>query len=81
MRRDFTLRDAAGADRLLDLARPAPLATACPVRKAGPQPRIRDVSVAVVRVLREDGQDQLVERRVVRLVAGPSVKRAQPVTD
>ena len=56
-------------------------ATSCPAREARAQPRVGDVAVAVVRVLGQDRQDQLVERRVVGQVARPAVVGAQAVAD
>ena len=42
---------------------------------------VGDVAVAVVRVLRQDREDQLVDRRAVRLRAGLPVRRAQALHD
>ena len=52
-----------------------------PAREALAQPRVGDVAVAVVGVLGEDRQHQLVERSAVRHVAGMPVEAAQPVAD
>ena len=45
------------------------------------QPPVGDVAVAVVRVLRQDGEDQLVDRRPVRLELRLAVRRAQALQD
>ena len=50
-----------------------------PAREARAQPQEGDVAVAVVRRLREDGEDQLVERPPVRRRRRPAVDEPQPV--
>ena len=52
-----------------------------PGREALAQTRVGDVAVAVVGALGEDGEDELVERRAVGLLARDAVELAQPVAD
>ena len=65
MRTRLDLRDPAGPDRLLDLL-DRRVADRLPRREAVAQAQEGDVAVAVVRRLREDGQDELAERVAVR---------------
>src|SRR4051794_30386933 len=78
--RGLRRRQAARADRRLDLVERS-VAHGDPVREAVAQPQIRDVPVAVVRRLREDGQDELGDRVAVRTQARNAVGRRQPATD
>ena len=52
-----------------------------PSGEARAQAQVRDVAVAVVGRLREDGQDQLLEPLAVRRGDGPAVDEPQPVAD
>ena len=80
IRRAFTFEMPPGPDRLLDL-RLGRARDGLPVREPVPQPLVGDVAVAVVRVLGQHRQHQLVERRVVRLVVRHAVVGAQRVAD
>ena len=57
------------------------LADGLPAREALAQPQEGDVAVAVVRRLREHGEDQLVESVPVRRRGRDAVDRPQPVAD
>ncbi len=74
------LRDAAGADRLLDLGEWR-VAHGLPRGEARAQAQECDVAVAVVRRLREDRQDQLGDRVAVRAHQRDAVDVAQAVAD
>ena len=76
----FCLREAAGADRLLDLV-DRRVADLLPGREALAQRGEGAVAVAVVGVLGEDGLDQLGDRVAVRLVDRLPVHLPQPVAD
>ena len=80
MRARLDLRDAARPDRLLDLL-DGRVAHRLPRREALAQALVGDVAVAVVRRLRQDGQDQLVERLLVRRHDRHAVDLAQAVAD
>src|SRR6266480_3734134 len=73
-------RDPTGTDRLLDLVNGG-LEHGPPVGEARSQPRVGDVAVAVVGVLGEDRQDQLIERSAVGLVPRAAVESAQTVSN
>ena len=70
------LRDPAGPDRLLDLLHRR-VADGLPRSEPLAEAQVGDVAVAVVGRLAEDGEDQLVERRVVRGQGGDAVGLAQ----
>src|SRR5215218_7541618 len=78
--RRLDLRDPARPDRLLDLG-VRRVQDRLPRREALAQPLVGDVAVAVVRRLREDGENQLVERLLVRRHDRHAVDLAQPVPD
>ena len=74
------LRDAAGADRLLDLL-DRRVAHRLPGLEALAQAQVGDVAVAVVRRLRQDGADQLGDRMAVRGHARDAVELGEPGPD
>ena len=78
--RGLHLRDAAGADRLLDLLERR-VADRVPVCEALAQPQVRDVAVAVVRRLREDRQHELGDRVAVRWRDRHAVDLGEPRAD
>jgi hypothetical protein len=74
------LRDAARADRELDVG-VGRVADRLPAAEAVAQGQERDIAVAVVGRLRQDGEDQLVEAVPVRRRERPAVDLTQPVAD
>ena len=80
IRADLTLEIPPGPDRLLDRV-DGRVAHGLPAAEALAQREERDVAVAIVGRLREDRQDQLVERPMVRLRPRDTVERTQRIPD